>query len=124
VLAAQQLFDAMAIAAEALPQRCRIHAVRAAQHVERGAEKQRSANPEFSQELFRWLETLERNFADRILNITPGIARQWGALSAKLNHDGADLLVAATAKEHRLAVVTRNTKHFAPAGVKVVDPFS
>jgi len=92
--------------------------------IERGAEKQRSANPEFSQELFRWLETLERNFADRILDITPGIARQWGALSAKLNHDGADLLIAATAKEHRLAVVTRNTKHFAPAGVKVVNSFS
>jgi len=92
--------------------------------IERGAEKQRTANPEFSQALFRWLETLQRNFADRILDITPRIARQWGALSAKLNHDGADLLIAATAKEHGLAVVTRNAKHFAPAGVKVVNPFA
>jgi len=74
--------------------------------IERGAEKQRTANPEFSQALFRWLETLQRNFADRILDITPRIARQWGALSAKLNHDGADLLIAATAKEHGLAVVS------------------
>lgn len=92
--------------------------------IERGAEKQRTANPEFSQALFRWLETLQRNFSDRILDITPSIARQWGALSAKLNHDGADLLIAATAKEHGLAVVTRNAKHFAPAGVKVVNPFA
>jgi predicted nucleic acid-binding protein len=34
------------------------------------------------------------------------------------------LLIAATALTHKLTVVTRNTKHFEPAGVEVVNPFS
>lgn len=91
--------------------------------IERGAEKQRGVSPEFSRELFRWLETLQNDFSDRILHVTPAIARHWGSLSAQLNHDGVDLLIAATAVKHGLTVVTRNTKHFAPAGVSVLNPF-
>ena len=34
-----------------------------------------------------------------------------------------DLLIAATALEHGLTVVTRNVRHFAPTGVPVLDPF-
>ncbi len=91
--------------------------------IERGAEKQRTVNPEFSHALRSWLGTLQNQFADRLLPITPAIARRWGALSAQLNHEGADLLIAATALQHGLAVATRNTKHFAPTGVAVVNPF-
>ncbi|GAB6051205.1 hypothetical protein JCM17960_00250 [Magnetospira thiophila] len=36
---------------------------------------------------------------------------------------GADLMIAATALEHGLAVVTRNVRHFEPTGVPVVNPF-
>ena len=46
-----------------------------------------------------------------------------GRLSAEIGHDGTDLMIAATAIEHGLSVVTRNTKHFAPTGVSVVNPF-
>ena len=91
--------------------------------IERGAEKQRAVNPEFSTALFRWLEVLQSNFADRILPVTPVIARKWGALSAQLNRDDVDLLIAATAMTHDLTVATRNIKHFSPTGVKVIDPF-
>ena len=91
--------------------------------IERGAEKQRVLNPDFATALFRWLEVLQNNFADRILPVTPAIARKWGALSARLNHDGVDLLIAATAITHSLAVATRNAKHFTPTGVKVVNPW-
>ncbi len=34
------------------------------------------------------------------------------------------MLIAATALDHGLTVVTRNVAHFRPAGVPVVDPFS
>ena len=91
--------------------------------IERGAEKQRALNPDFATALFRWLEVLQNNFADRILPVTPAIARKWGALSAQLNHDGVDLLIAATAITHDLAVATRNAKHFTLTGVKVVNPW-
>lgn len=91
--------------------------------IERGIEKQRRENVEFPSELSRWLETLQNLCADRILHITAPIARRWGVLSAQLGHDGVDLLIAATALTHNLTVVTRNTKHFEPARVKLVNPF-
>ena len=91
--------------------------------IERGIEKRRKANPEFADELAAWLEGLTHLYADRILPITPGIARRWGRLSAQLGHDGADLLIAATALSHALTVATRNTAHFEPAGVTVINPF-
>ena len=50
-------------------------------------------------------------------------ARRWGQLSATLGHAGADLLIAATALEHGLIVVTRNVRHFEPTGVEVLNPF-
>jgi predicted nucleic acid-binding protein len=51
-------------------------------------------------------------------------ARRWGRLSTEIGHGGADLLIAATALEHGLTVVTRNTRHFEATGVTVLDPFS
>ena len=91
--------------------------------IERGIEKQRGTAPEFAEELAAWIENLTTLYADRILAITPAIARSWGRLSARLGNDGADLLIAATALVHGLTVVTRNTSHFEPAGVSVINPF-
>ena len=34
-----------------------------------------------------------------------------------------DLLIAATALEHDLTVVTRNTRHFEPTGAKLLNPY-
>ena len=50
-------------------------------------------------------------------------ARRWGQLSAALGHDSADLLIAATAREHGLTVVTRNLRHFTATGVATLDPW-
>ena len=91
--------------------------------IERGIEKQRLANAPFAAELSHWLETLQSLYTERILPVTPPIARRWGALSAQLGNDGVDLLIAATAIGHGLVVVTRNTRHFAPTGVRVLNPF-
>lgn len=89
--------------------------------IERGIRKVRDTD--FALALTRWLEELLRFYGDRILPVTPEIARHWGRLSADLGHEGADLLVAATAAVHRLTVATRNVRHFAPTGVPVFDPF-
>ncbi len=51
------------------------------------------------------------------------IARRWGRLSPQIGHEGADLLIAATALEHGLTVATRNVRHFIPTGVAVENPF-
>ncbi len=92
--------------------------------IERGIEKQRGVAPEFAEELATWIESLVSYYADRILPITPIIARYWGRLSARLGNEGADLLIAATGLVHGLTVVTRNTGHFEPAGVSVINPFN
>ena len=89
--------------------------------IERGIRKVRDSD--FAVALTRWLEDLLRFYGERILPVTPDIARRWGRLSADIGHDGADLLVAATAAAHRLTVATRNVRHFAPTGVRVFDPF-
>lgn len=92
--------------------------------IERGIEKRRKADPEFADELAVWLENLVRLYADRILPVTPSVARRWGRLSAQIGHESADLLIAATALSHGLTVVTRNVAHFAPTGVGLINPFS
>ena len=92
--------------------------------IERGIEKRRKGDPAFADTLTAWLESLTRLYADRILPVTPSVARRWGRLSAQLGHDSADLLIAATALTYGLTVVTRNTSHFEPTGVGLIDPFS
>ena len=92
--------------------------------IERGIEKKRKAEPAFADALTRWLERLLHLYGDRVLPVTPVVARRWGVLSARLGHDGADILIAATALTHDLKVATRNVRHFAPSGVEVINPFS
>lgn len=92
--------------------------------VERGITRQQSVNPDFAAALAAWLDAVLTLYADRILGIDTATARRWGRLSAQLGNDGADLLIAATALEHGLTVVTRNVRHFEPAGVAVLNPFS
>jgi len=91
--------------------------------IERGIEKKRKDEPAFAKSLTQWIEDLLRIYDDRVLPVTPGIARRWGILSARLGNDGADLLIAATALAHGLKVATRNTRHFASTGVAVINPF-
>lgn len=89
--------------------------------IERGICK--VADADFARSLTHWLEELLRLYADRVLPVTAPIARRWGKLSAELGHDGADLLIAATALCHGLTVASRNVRHFRPTGVAVINPF-
>ena len=92
--------------------------------IERGIEKRRKGDPAFADALAAWLESLTRLYADRLLPVTPSVARRWGRLSAQLGHESADLLIAATALTYGLSVVTRNAVHFEPTGVGLINPFS
>ena len=92
--------------------------------IERGIEKRRKSDPEFANSLAGWLENLTRLYADRMLPVTSSVALRWGRLSAQLGHEGADLLIAATALTHGLTVVTRNASDFEPTGVKLINPYS
>ena len=91
--------------------------------VERGIVRQRRRDPAFAEALAAWLDRVLAWYGDRVLAVDLPTARRWGQLSGALGHEGADLLIAATALEHGLAVVTGNTPHFEPTGVAVLNPF-
>jgi len=91
--------------------------------IERGIARQLPHDPNFARELAAWLERTLAGFADRLLGVDVPTARRWGRLSAALGHNDVDLLIAATALEHGLTVVTRNTRHFHPTGAPVLNPF-
>ena len=90
--------------------------------IERGIEKQRRRNPGFAEALGGWLDDVVRLYGDRILPVDLPTARRWGRLSQTLGRQDADLLIAASALERGLTVVTRNVRHFEPTGVSVLDP--
>jgi toxin FitB len=92
--------------------------------IERGIAQQRATNPRFGDSLAAWLDRVLALYGERILPFDMQAARRWGAMSAALGNDGADLMIAATALEHGLTVVTRNASDFEPTGVAILSPFS
>ncbi|MBV9505193.1 MAG: type II toxin-antitoxin system VapC family toxin [Acidobacteriia bacterium] len=66
-------------------------------------------------------------FGPRILPVTQSIAERWGVLEAMCQSHGtpvntADGMIAATALEHGLTVVTRNVKDFSLSSVPLFRP--
>ena len=55
--------------------------------------------------------------------LTPQYPDVGDGLERSLGNRNPDLLIAATALEHDLIVVTRNVRHFEPTGVRLVNPF-
>jgi predicted nucleic acid-binding protein len=80
-------------------------------------------------QLQRWLEEKLRPWLDgRILTVDETVAERWGALDGERQLRGqplntADGLIAATAVEHRLTLVTRNVKDFSGLGVAIFNPW-
>jgi toxin FitB len=80
-------------------------------------------------QLQQWIDdTLRPWFGGRILPVTEAIAERWGVLAGDCHLRGkalkvADGLIAGTALEHDLIVVTRNVKDFADLGVGVFNPW-
>lgn len=81
-------------------------------------------------DLDNWVEVTLRSWFDgRILPVNERIAERWGRLSGDSQRRGrtlstADGLIAATAIEHGLTVVTRNVRDFAGLGIEIVNPWN
>jgi toxin FitB len=71
-----------------------------------------------------WLELLTRQFAERLLGITAAVAERWGRLTARQPLPAIDALMAATALEHDLTFVTRDTEPLVGTGARLLDPWS
>jgi hypothetical protein len=82
-----------------------------------------------SKDLAQWLEALLHLYGDRILGLDTPTARIAGRLSDRARGQGhapgfADIIIAATARQHALTILSRNSRHFEPLGVPVFDPFA
>lgn len=74
--------------------------------------------------LERWLERVIDRFEDAILPFDREIAEIWGRLRVPNRENPLDEQIAATAIINDLTVVTRNTAHYAPTGVRLLNPFT
>lgn len=67
-------------------------------------------------------------FEERILPVTRAIAERWGVIDGERQLQGrplntADGLIAATALEHDLSLVTRNVRDYDDFGLTIVNPW-
>lgn len=75
------------------------------------------------------LRALEARFDGRILPLSDEVVRRWGAISGTVRRDTGhpppviDTLLAATAIEHDLYLVTRNVKDVRRSGAAVFNPW-
>lgn len=81
------------------------------------------------QELTDWLEKLQKAFEERVLPFTLQTAQHWAAMCARAEGAGKtvaafDSIIAASALENGLALVTRNVQDFAATSVVIVNPWA
>jgi toxin FitB len=67
-------------------------------------------------------------FGQRILPLESQTMFVWGSLTARMENSGhpmglMDALIIATALEHNLIIVTRNSADFLPCEVQVINPW-
>lgn len=88
----------------------------------RGVESIRRRDAVAAIALDQWLSGLAAGFGDRILPVDRPVAERWGRLNVPDPLPTVDGLLAATALEHDLILVTRNTRDVQRTGVRVLDP--
>lgn len=91
--------------------------------IQAGIELTREQDPSKAHEIERWLDQVCDTF--NVLAMDGSAFRSW----ARLMHRQSDTLyedamIAATAKVHKLTVVTRNVVDFQPFEVQLLNPFS
>ena len=88
-----------------------------------GIEKIRSKDNAQAVALENWLVAVDTAFGERILTVDRAVASEWGRLNASRPLPVIDSLLAATAKVHRMTLVTRNTSDIANLNVQILNPF-
>ena len=91
--------------------------------IRRGIELARRRDPAKADALERWLDQVDTAFGDRILPIDRDVAEAWGRMNAERPIPVIDGLLAATAQQHSLTIVSRNVSDFIGAGMVVISPW-
>ncbi|HSY98327.1 MAG TPA: type II toxin-antitoxin system VapC family toxin [Terriglobales bacterium] len=87
-----------------------------------GVELTRAQDPHKAAQIEAWIDPLEESF--QVLPMDALCFRQWARLmSGRPDNLLEDIMIAATARVHDLAVATRNEKDFTSLGVQILNPF-
>jgi predicted nucleic acid-binding protein len=90
----------------------------------RGVELLRRRDAQAGEVLSDWLQMVTTDFGDRILPVTIEVSERWAMLNVPDPLPVIDGLLAATALERDLVLVTRNTGDVVRTGVAVFNPFT
>ena len=85
-------------------------------------------NSKKKQELTLWLNTIVEEYEERIIPIDLEIADTWGIMQSNAEKNGhpmatIDGLVAATAYNHNLTLITRNEEDFTISKIPIINPW-
>jgi predicted nucleic acid-binding protein len=88
-----------------------------------GIELTRRQDRAKAHEIEAWVDKVANAF--QILPMDGRAFREWARLmDGRSDHLLEDAMIAATARVHRLTVVTRNARDFQPFGVPLLNPFA
>ena len=91
--------------------------------IRRGIELARPRDPAKAEALEAWLAEVEVAFGERVLPVDRAVTDAWGRMGAARPIPVIDGLLAATAKVHRMTLVTRNDADVVGLGAKLLNPF-
>lgn len=97
--------------------------------INKGIVKIKSSQPEKYHQLNNWLNNLIQRFEFRILPLDQKISLEWGKLCGKSEQLGEklpaiDSLIAATAINYQLTLVTRNESDFSRMNIALYNPWN
>jgi len=88
-----------------------------------GIEMLRTRDHAGARSLDIWFSGIRAAFAGQILSATSEVCHIWGVKPLLWPLSTADALIAATAIQHTLTVVTNNERDFQRSGVDFINPF-
>ncbi|MDB9394836.1 type II toxin-antitoxin system VapC family toxin [Microcystis aeruginosa] len=96
--------------------------------LKKGIIRIKNSQPSRYKKLWNWFQKLEKRFANRILPLTEDILNTWAVICGQSEAEGKklpiiDSLIAATAYEHDLIIVTRNITDFTFSSVRIFSPW-
>jgi predicted nucleic acid-binding protein len=96
--------------------------------IRKGIIRIKDSQPSRYNKLSTWLEKLQTRFIDRIIPLNEKTLNSWAVICGQSEAKGIklpiiDSLIAATAYEYQLTIVTRNVADFNFSTVKVFSPW-